>query len=209
MVGKARSLNCGRSPLLRFKWNRLVLFSMLAMDVAVDLEIDLGEGVETAVNWQWADLFGVCRGKSEVNVEWTTFAGWALSHTALPVVLLILRPWKSRTHRWICSLGRILSPSAVCALLLAGEFMANRKRPEAVVVVGEAKLQGSGQSLVPWAKFTNLRGKRRSLKAKVWRCGRETIYLHQQLLEPETKIFKYLWPASPAHLSHLYTLSHI
>jgi hypothetical protein len=158
-------------------------------------------------------------------VEWTTFAGWALSHTALPVVLCILRPSLSRTHRWICSLGRILSPSAVCAVLLAGEFMANRKRPEAVVVVGEAKLQGSGQSLVwsivPWAKFTDLRGKRRSLKAKVWRCGRETIiYLHQQLLdaarvEPwkhaksQTKTCKYLWPASPTHLSHLCTLSHI
>jgi hypothetical protein len=43
--------------LLRFKWNRLLLFSMLAMDVAVDLGIELEEGVEATVNWQWATFF--------------------------------------------------------------------------------------------------------------------------------------------------------
>lgn len=75
----------------------------------------------------------------QVNVEWTTFAGWALSHTALPVVLSILRLSSSRTHRWICCLDRILSPSAVCGLLLAEEFMANRDRAEVEAVVGRRR----------------------------------------------------------------------
>ena len=50
VVGKARSLNCGRSLLLRFKWNRLPLFSILKVSAVADLETDLEDGVERILN---------------------------------------------------------------------------------------------------------------------------------------------------------------